>query len=66
MSQTMTAPGSTITRAELIDRLNEDLARGSGDRPGREPAERHETLSAAGPARVGKRASPCVTPSQVP
>ena len=27
MSQTMTAPERTITRAELIDRLNEDLAR---------------------------------------
>jgi len=27
MSQTMTAPDRTMTRAELIDRLNEDLAR---------------------------------------
>ena len=27
MSQTMTAPDRTITRTELIDRLNEDLAR---------------------------------------
>jgi len=27
MSQTITAPEHTITRAELIDRLNEDLAR---------------------------------------
>jgi bacterioferritin len=27
MSQTMTAPERTITKAELIDRLNEDLAR---------------------------------------
>ena len=27
MSQTMTAPEKTITRAELINRLNEDLAR---------------------------------------
>lgn len=27
MSQTMTAPDRTVTRSELIDRLNEDLAR---------------------------------------